>query len=376
MSGFVNPQPSINEENWETLVTLMPENWVALGKESGAIQRLREFKSPETLMRVLLLHLAKGYSLKETATRAAESGLISVSDVAILKRLKKSEPWFRMLATQLISPSALVTDPKLNIRIIDATVIHEPGKTGSNWRLHYSLSLPQLNCEHFEITPSVGDGNGESFTRFPVRSGELYLADRAYCTGRGLEHVIQNEGHFVTRLIPANLRLHRGNGERVDLLPWLKGLKCGRPRDLDAFLSDRFGSLPVRVCAVKKTNAAIRATHKKISQKSSRQQTKLCDKTLEYAKYVLIVTSLPKDEWPPTRVLELYRSRWQIELAFKRFKSIANLGHLPKHDEDSIRAWLAGKIFVALLTEKLVRLASSFSPWGLESFLHDSKCMA
>ena len=63
-------------------------------------------------------------------------------------------------------------------------------------------------------------------------------------------------------------------------------------------------------------------------------------------------------------VLECYRLRWQIELTFKRLKSIVQLGHLPKQNDHSSRAWLYGKLFVALLTQKLMRLGSTISPWG------------
>jgi hypothetical protein len=62
--------------------------------------------------------------------------------------------------------------------------------------------------------------------------------------------------------------------------------------------------------------------------------------------------------------LDIYRLRWQIELSFKRLKSIAELGHLPKDDDRSSRAWLYGKLFIALLTEKMRRVASTISPWG------------
>ena len=44
--------------------------------------------------------------------------------------------------------------------------------------------------------------------------------------------------------------------------------------------------------------------------------------------------------------------------------TIAQLGHLPKYSSDSSKAWLYGKLFVALLTEKLINHASSISPWG------------
>ncbi|MBF0098269.1 MAG: transposase [Magnetococcales bacterium] len=93
-------------------------------------------------------------------------------------------------------------------------------------------------------------------------------------------------------------------------------------------------------------------------------QTKLKPQTLEFAKYIMVLTTLQKEKWPIEKVLELYRFRWQVELAFKRFKSLAHLGHLPKSNARSSRTWLYTKLFVCLLTEKLVAKADSFSPWG------------
>ena len=56
--------------------------------------------------------------------------------------------------------------------------------------------------------------------------------------------------------------------------------------------------------------------------------------------------------------------RWQIELVFKRLKSVAQLGHVPKHDDRSSRAWLYGKLLVTLLTQKLIRIGRDISPSG------------
>jgi Transposase DDE domain len=80
--------------------------------------------------------------------------------------------------------------------------------------------------------------------------------------------------------------------------------------------------------------------------------------------YVMALTTLPEQAFPAGLILEWYRFRWQIELVFKRFKQIARLGHLPQDDEESAKAWRYGKLFVALLTEKLIRHASAVSPWG------------
>lgn len=106
---------------------------------------------------------------------------------------------------------------------------------------------------------------------------------------------------------------------------------------------------------------------KRLRRKSSKNMSKLRPETLVHAEYIMVLTTFPEREFPAASVLEVYRFRWQIELVFKRFKQIAQLGHVPKHDPESAKAWLYGKMLVALLTEKLIRQARVFSPWGYET---------
>ena len=124
------------------------------------------------------------------------------------------------------------------------------------------------------------------------------------------------------------------------------------------------GNTPVsaRLCVVRKSQTAIALAHKKLRRYASKHGTQLQPETLLYAQYVMVLTTFPKQEFSLQQVLERYRFRWQIEMVFKRFKQIAQLGHLPKYDEDSAKAWLYGKLFVTLLTEKLIRNAGSLSP--------------
>jgi IS4 transposase len=119
-----------------------------------------------------------------------------------------------------------------------------------------------------------------------------------------------------------------------------------------------------RICAIRKTEQAIKISQDRIRKTAKKKQTSTNPETLEYAKYVIVFTNYPEPLFSDTEILSWYRSRWQVELVFKRFKSIAQLGHLPKHSDDSSKAWLYGKLFVALLTMKLVEYATTFSPWG------------
>jgi hypothetical protein len=69
---------------------------------------------------------------------------------------------------------------------------------------------------------------------------------------------------------------------------------------------------------------------------------------------------------PPQIILELYRCRWQVELAFKRLKSLMQFGHLPKKDPRTARAWMQMKLLIALLIERMLFDAKFVFPWGYD----------
>ena len=104
----------------------------------------------------------------------------------------------------------------------------------------------------------------------------------------------------------------------------------------------------------------------RLRRNAARKQKKLNPESLEAAKFVIIFTTFPASRFTPEEALDWCRVRWQVELVFKRLKSVAQLGHLPKRGGESSKAWLYGKLFSALLTEKLIAHASALSPWGYD----------
>jgi hypothetical protein len=353
-------------EDWSILVSLFPSGWQEQARTSGAVERLRGLPSTEVLLRVLLLHIARGYSLRETSVRARLANLVSTSDVTLLNRLRQCEPWLRWLCVQLLAESGVSMaglPESRKVRIVDGTIVREPGKTGSEWRILYSVRLPDLWCDFFELTPAEGEGNGESLTRVPVAAGDLVLADAGYCSSPGIGSLVARGGDVLVRVNPRNFLALEQSGKPLPLLSWLQKLEvAGQVGELPVSLSSPTGTLTGRLCALRKSDLAIAQAHRRLARKASKRQTQTLPETWEFAKYVVVFTTW----WEPSagQVLECYRVRWQVELAFKRLKSLAQMGHLPKHDERSCRAWLYGKLFVALLTQKLIRLGRDISPWG------------
>ena len=359
--------PTTAMENWEIVKSLFPEQWQQEAVRLGAVERLRSFESTEAVLRTLLLHVARGYSLRETVVQAQMAGIVQVSDVALLKRLRKAEPWLRALCLALLTESGVnVAHPgqTRKVRVVDGTIIREPGKTGSQWRLLYSLELPSLQCDHFELTAAQGAGTGETLRRLPVAAQDLVLADAGYCSPGGIAYVVSRQADVIVRLNPQKLPLRTASGRKKNLLTQLSRLeRPGEVGDWPVWIqTEDQGLIAGRICALRKSERATAQAERRLRHKASKRQTQLKAETLEYARYVIVFTSWTQAE--PSEILEWYRSRWQIELVFKRLKSLLGLGHLPKYDERSSRAWLYAKLFVALLAHKLIRIGRDISPWG------------
>lgn len=364
----------MSTQDWRLLTTFFPRNWRELATQSHAIKGLRQDKSTEDLLRVLLIHFACGYSLRETVVRARKAELASMSDVALLKRLRKCKEWLHYLCMGLFAERGIVFDKSddVRFRLFDATYVKEPGKTGSQWRIHYSFQVPDMRCDFFKITKAEGEDTGEDLSQFPVNVGDYIIVDRGYSRAPGIAYAA-NHGAFVcVRVNHQSLKFMKPSGdEKFCLVENLQKLTTplsvgSWPVDVVTAEGTRIAG---RLCVVRKTQEAIEMSHKKAKRRSSRSGYKTREDTLFLSEYVILFTTFPAQKFSPKKVLEWYRIRWQIELVFKRFKQITHMGHLPKHHDDSAQAWVYGKLFIALLTEKITRYADSISPWGTHAKL-------
>lgn len=358
---------TVLDEEWDVVFGLLPPAWRELAKTTGAMRRARgAITSADTLLRLMLMHLAGGLSLRQTAARAAVQGLVDVSDVALWKRLQACEAWFTELCVRMTADrsAAVVSPAGRRLRAIDATTVEEPGASGTSYRVHYSLTLPDLKCDFFELTDVKG---GEKLGRFTFAAEDIVLADRGYSHREGVAHLLRSNADVVVRYNQGAFPLCDANGKPYrGLLSWLRAIKghaCAQMSVCFEFDDVRW---PVRICAIRKSKAAADAAKRKLTKAASKKGKTLGRDTLEFAEYVVVITSLPAAEWSASRVMQLYRARWQIELHFKRLKSLLKLGCLPKKKDGAARAWIQGKLLLALMIERLVDRARSFSPWGYE----------
>lgn len=244
-------------------------------------------------------------------------------------------------------------------RVVDATTVQGPGNTGTDRRVHFALDLATLQCDHSEPADAHG---GETFRRSPVAAGDLRLGDRGYGTAPGIPHVVGQGGHVRVRVnqqVPAS---HDTGGRRVSVRQRLRTPRVGRGGDWAAWVHGPDRVVPGRLVAVRLGRRAAQPARARRAWYAQKRQRRVPAAAAVLAGDVFVWADLPAGPWAATRVWDLYRLRWRIELVFQRMKSIRGLGRLPKSSDPSRRAWLHGKPFLAPLVERLPNGAERFPP--------------
>ncbi len=352
-------------EDWEILRRWLPEDLNARAKRFDFFQRTRGLTDGERWLRLILMHVAGGLSLEQTALRARELGLASISGVALFKRLRKAEAWLGSLCQHLLAEQQnrlgqCLWPSQYRVRAIDATDIQEPGRTGSAWRLHYSITLPELVRDHYEVTDQHG---GESLGRFQFKKDQLILVDRGYSRATGVAKVLESGAALLMRWHTTALPVQDPHGRALDLLALLRGLPKHNSDHWKVQFFHQGKVYRLRLCAIRKNRLATERARRQVLDNAQIHGYQASAESLELAEYVLVLTTLPR-EFTASQALTLYRCRWQVELAFKRLKSLLSTGHVPKSNDQSARAWMQAKILTALLLERLLLEAKIFSPWG------------
>lgn len=121
-----------------------------------------------------------------------------------------------------------------------------------------------------------------------------------------------------------------------------------------------------RVCALRKTEDGVRLAAAKVRRQAARKGRTVQPTTLSLARLFILFITVPERDWSAAKVLKCGRTRWQAELGFTRFKSLVQLGRLPKYNDEGAKTRACGKLVAAAPVEKLLHHARAVSACGCE----------
>jgi hypothetical protein len=347
--------------SWEKLEEKLGIDLERLARQTKAMQRKRGVRSAKDLLRLILFYVSSHWSLRLVAAWALLNGVGRLSDVAILKRLRNSKQWIGTVVVMLIQKrvTGLKRMPGVRLRVVDATTVSIPGSQGIDWRLHLSFDLGNLCLDGVELTDRHG---GESLARFEAQNNEILVADGAYPFAAGMAPVVRAGAGLIVRINWRNVRVMDPDGQRFEILPWLKTLQT--QSETPVWMNTPQGWVRFRLIASPLPPEKIEEARRRTRLRHQRKQKPLNEDTLFAAGFVLLLTNLPEETWSARLVLVLYRMRWQIELCIKRLKSLLKFDHVRAKDPRLVQTYLLAKLLMALLVDETMnQLNSRYLDW-------------
>jgi hypothetical protein len=346
-------------DNWSDLVAriLGDLDLDKLAFSTRALRRRRGVRNALALLRLALARGPGGLSLRDAAAWAHMAQVAELTDASLNDRLHQSCEFLAAIAAAMLqakTPGSGFRWPGRVLRISDGSCVSKPGSKGTDWRVHAVFDLGAGGFSHFELTDKHG---AEALDRGAAIRGEIRLADRNYSNAKGLRRLRESVGKtgdadYLVRLRWSSLRLRGADDKKFDLAEHLRNMPADKlTDDLVVWVEGAGAPMRTRIVIRRKSEEAAQAERQRLLSQARKKGKTLDPRSLLAAGFVVLATSLDAETYPADELLAMYRLRWQIELAFKRLKSLLNLDRLPARTEKGARSWIWAHLILAIATD-------------------------
>jgi hypothetical protein len=181
----------------------------------------------------------------------------------------------------------------------------------------------------------------------------LFLSDLGYFKATTFASIRTRANHHFLSKLQFGVKLRNADGTDLDLQEILKR----GPEQLD--LTVTMGETVCRLVGKRLPDEVVNRRIRKANEASASKSRQITDWYRLFLHYALFVTSLPA-EYGMAQLFALYRIRWQVELAFKVWKSVLAIHRIRSAKEERVRCEVYGKLIVAVLASCLCAAAWAF----------------
>lgn len=351
-----------------------------LAEKHAVIVRQRKFTG-RTLLQMLVMSILKkpNVQYQDMATTAAQLGVV-VSEAAVKKRFNQRLVDFVRdslgRAVQRVVAAEPVVTPLLNrftaVFIGDSSTIplpssmaeqfpgcggsHGSGSAALKIQVRWDLKTGELPLVLIEAG-RASDAKSLIAQQKPL-AGSLEIYDLGYFSLKRFKRLDEAKAYFVSRLQSGTSIMSAEDKTEIDLLEYLTSHKTQKVLDIPVLMGKR-EQVPCRMIAVQVPEEMANRRRQKAHQKARDSGRQASAKHLAMLDWSIYVTNLPADQLTWKEAVVLYRSRWQIELLFKLWKSHNKLEQqCPRASAEETMALLWAKLLAVLVQHWLILLST------------------
>jgi hypothetical protein len=349
-----------------TLQSVFGSEIEEIGHRTGLIQRFRKFTAV-LLLKMLVFTLLKSPRAKnkDYVSTAAQLGL-RITERAVEERFTPQLVVFLRQVLRRVLQAAVVALPVATpllkkftaVFVGDSTTIRPPdgcaaefpgcggtsnsGKAALKIQVLWDLCTGELT--RLLIEPGRSSDAQSAVIESTPPVGSLSIWDLGYFCLERFQAWTAQGAYWISRLHPGTVVLDP-DGRPWDLRQRLRQHLWEGPLDVAVLLgSER--RVPGRLIALRAPKEVAARRRQKAYEKAQKSGRTPTAEHLEWCHWTIFVTNCPESLLTWQEVVVLYRSRWQIELMFKLWKS-HNL--LAAHAETKSVSWQMAEFWAKLI---------------------------
>lgn len=322
LSQGIESQDDWSKEVLASLPAQMQEHAVKL----KAFERSRQISSASDLLRGLLAYVYTAHSFEQLSMWSLLIGLADVSANDWRKRLCKANDWLAWLLQEVLAMATLISPWLLRtglrrILLIDGTHWKCLGPKGIVMRVHTAFDLLAGRLTQVKVTDYK---EAEHLEVFDLQQGDLVVTDRANGLRERVAFVKSKLADIIVRITARMFPMEDEQGAKIAVIDWLKGLHApdGAIFSRAVWITSANARIQLRLIALRLSQEQQKKAERRTKRKASKNQQKVHPNTVYLSGWVLVVTTLPQEQWTDQQILRLYQARWHIELLFKRIKQL------------------------------------------------------
>ena len=313
-----------------------------LAREMGIIKRESKITGRSLVQGLVFGFLEDGQASEVKLAQSVGRAGVSVTSQAVNARLTKQTAQFlqkvlERVAQIVVRPSVKtqsLLDRFSEVNVNDSSVISLPNALSEMWTGCGNRTEHGQAAIKMQVQWDLRSGglkaltlhNGRDQDRSaPVQTAEvipnsLRLADLGYFDLSVFAGIGQGQAYWLTRYL-SGVNLFTPGGTPIDLVQWL-ARHCTDAGEVDLpVLAGKQHRLSARLIALRVPQSVADERRRKLRDNARGKGQTVSALSLALAAWSIFLTNVPHDLLSLAEVLIIARTRWQIELLFKLWKS-------------------------------------------------------
>jgi hypothetical protein len=230
-------------------------------------------------------------------------------------------------------------------------------------KLNTVYNITQHTISHLDIVPGVtSDQSLSQNVRKLIKKGELWIRDLGYFNISDMFAINKLKAYFLSRLKKGvSIFLNEKDTESIDIFKFLEeNTKDGSFFDKDIYIGEKKNRLKVRIVGEKVPGHVQQKrieNYKKNKIKRDKKK-KIKEDYFVWFGYSVFITNVGREIFSFAEVIiAIYKIRWQIEIFFKRIKSILQVDVIKGKSKNRVLCLVYAKLISLLMSQSIMSYA-------------------